>query len=113
MSIFAEALQGATYDLNTAVTADIDSAVNSTQGLRLMGFSCRESAGTPAVASFNIVNGSPASSGDQVILVELAANGSESKWFGPEGIDFQSAISINHLSGEFDVTIFYKKIGML
>ena len=77
-------------------------------GLRLMGYSCRESAGTPAVASFNIKHAATGAAGDQVVAVELAANGAETKWFGPQGIDVAtSGLSIEDVAGTYDVTLYH------
>jgi hypothetical protein len=110
MSIFAQLSGPAKADVNAAVAADVEPAIAAATGLRLVGYSCRESDGTPAVAAFNIIHGATVSGGDALIPVELAANGSDLKWFGPEGIAFPNGISIEHLAGTFDVTLFYKVV---
>lgn len=112
MSIFAELGSAADSDVNAGISADVEPAVvapSSNRTLRLVGYACREVAGSPAVASFNIVNGATVSGGTALIPVELAANGSECKWFGPEGIRFNSGISIEVVAGTVDVTLFYKE----
>jgi hypothetical protein len=96
------------YDLNAATAADVDNAVPASTGLRLMGFFARESAGSAAVATFEIVNGEDASAGDGVVPVELSANQSTREWFGPHGIAFPRGISLDHLAGTFDCTILYR-----
>ena len=101
--------QAASYDLNAAVTADVDAAVAAASDLRLMGFAARESAGSAAVATFDIVHGADADADDAIIPVELAANGSTYQWFGPQGIDVPDGISVLHGAGTFDVTIFYMR----
>ena len=110
MSLHTEILKEALVDVNAGTTADVDAAVAAATGLRLMGYSCRESAGTPAVAAFDIVNGATGAGGTAIIAVELAANASETKWFGDTGIDASSGISINHSAGTVDVNLFYKVI---
>lgn len=99
--------QAASYDLNAGLTADADAAVAAATGLRLMGFAARESAGSPAVATFQIVHGATGASGDAIVPVELAANGSTFQWFGPQGIAVADGISIDHVAGTVDVTLFY------
>lgn len=96
------------YDINAAVAADVDAAVESDAGLVLMGFFASESDGTPAVATFGIVNGEDASADDAVIPVELSADQSTREWFGPNGIAFPQGISIDHIAGTFDCTILYR-----
>lgn len=99
--------QAASYDVNAAVTADVDAAVAAASDLRLMGFAARESDGTPAVATFQIVHGATGAGGDAIIPVELAASASTFQWFGPQGIAVADGISIDHVAGTVDVTIFY------
>jgi hypothetical protein len=96
------------YDINDAVTADVDGAVPASTGLRLMGFFARESHGTADVATFEIVNGADASAGDAVLPIELSANQSAREWFGPHGIAFPQGISLDHVAGTFDCTILYR-----
>ena len=99
--------QAVSYDLNAALTADADAAVAAATDLRLMGWQARESDGTPAVATFEIVHGADGSADDAVIPVELAANQSKGAWYGPQGLDFPDGISIDHIAGTFDVTLFF------
>ena len=96
------------YDLNAAVAADVDAAVESDAGLVLMGFFASESDGTPAAATVEIVNGEDASAGDAVIPVELSASQSTREWFGPRGIAFPQGISIDYAAGTFDCTLLYR-----
>lgn len=102
--------EAAKHDSNSAVAADVDNAVAvvANKQLRLMGYSARESDGTPAVATFLIRDNTVGSSGDIIIYGELAANGSETVWFGDSGIVFGTGISIEHVAGTFDITLFYK-----
>lgn len=100
----------ASVDVNAGVTADVDAAVAAATGLRLVGYSCRESAGTPAAAAFNIVNGATGAAGTSIVNVELAANASETVYFGDAGIDAANGISIDHVAGTVDVNLFYKTV---
>lgn len=101
---------GASVDVNSNVGADVDAAVAAAAGLRLVGFACREMAGTAAVAAFIIVHGATGAGGTAVVPVELAANESRSEWFGPEGIACPNGISIDWLAGAVDVHLFYKTV---
>lgn len=76
-------------------------------GLRLMGVFARESAGTAAVASFNVCNGAPAAAA-MVVPYEIAADQSTRDWFGPDGIACPSGISLDVTAGTVDVVIAYK-----
>ncbi len=95
----------AAVDVNAAVAADVEPAVAAAAGLRLVGFSCRESDGTPAVASFRIIHGATVGGGTAVFVVELAANESKTVWCWP-GIDCASGISIDREAGTFDLHLF-------
>ena len=99
--------QSAKYDVNAGITADVDAAVAAARGLKLLGFNARESDGTPAVATAYICDTDDASDGPAVIKVELAANESKTVWFGHPGIDFSNGISIDHIAGTLDITLFY------
>lgn len=99
--------QAASADVNTGIAADVEPAVAAATDLRLMGFACRESAGTPAVAAFNVIHGATVAGGSVVVPVELAANGSTSAWFGPQGIAVASGISIEVVAGTVDVILFH------
>lgn len=70
----------------------------------LYGWSVGESDGTPAVASFLIRNGSGA--GDIVAVVELAANGSSTEWFGDQGIRVPDGIFIDIVAGTVQGAIY-------
>ena len=95
-------------DENNAVTADVEPAVVGTIGLVLMGFACRESKSTAAVATFRIMHGNNVADGKVLVPVELNANESTGDWFGPEGIDARNGLTIDFIAGEFDVTLFYR-----
>lgn len=98
----------ASVDVNSGISADVEPAVAAQAGLTLCGYSCRESAGTPAVAAFNIVNGATVAGGTHAAVVELAANASETVWLG--GVDCSNGISIDIVSGTVDLLIYYKVV---
>lgn len=100
----------ASVDVNTGISADVEPAIAAATGLRLIGYSCRESAGTPAVAAFNLVHGATVAGGSNVIAVELAANASETVFFGDAGIDCANGISIDVVAGTVDVNVIYKVV---
>lgn len=100
-------LRACSVDVNAGVTADVDAAVAAGPGLRLMGLAWREVAGSAAVATFTVVNGAVAATGTLLIPVEVAANGSGYAWFGPHGLAATGGLSIDHVAGAVDVTLFY------
>ena len=94
-------------DVNAAIAADVDAAVAAGAGLRLVGFSARETgAGEGAVATARIMNGATGAGGTEIVAIELAANESKFKWFWP-GVDSANGISVDHIAGTLDITIFY------
>lgn len=100
----------AKYVTVTGQTADQDAIVSKGGSfLTLLGYASRESAGTAAAAAFNIVDGATGSGGTQVVPVELAADSSDSKWFGPDGIAIDSGnLSIDVVTGTVDVTLYFR-----
>jgi len=102
--------QAALADVNDAVAANVEPAVVAAAGLRLVGWSARESDGTPAVATFRIMNGITVVEGTLLVPVELSANESAREWYGPEGIDASGGITIDHIAGTIDIVIYHKTL---
>lgn len=103
--------QGVSVDVNTAITADVDAAVAAATGLRLMGYSVRESAASAAVAAVSIKHGTTGAGGTYIARINLAADESERMWFGPDGIDVAaSGISIDWEAGTVDVDLWHKTV---
>lgn len=100
----------ASVDVNAAAAADVEPAVAAAAGLRLCGYSCRESAGTPAAAEFNLVNGATVAGGQNTVSVALAASGTETQWFSDSGIDSANGISIDIVAGTIDILIYHKTV---
>ena len=108
MSIHTTVLAGATPVLTAAVTADDDATVVANDGLRLCGYSLVESNSSAAVFSGKIVNGATGAAAGEVVHFEGIALSSETVWFGDAGIACPLGISIDWLTGEFDITVYYK-----
>ena len=101
---------GSSVSVNAAIGADVNAAVAAAAGLRLMGFSAKESAGTPAAATFRIFHGATVAGGTAVINQNFAASGSNTAWFGPDGINVPNGLSIDWITGQVDVELFYKAV---
>ena len=71
----------------------------------LYGYSFRESAGTPAVATVILRDGTAASDPILVIL-ELGSNGVDTQWFGPQGIPFNRGIYVDRVAGETEGVLY-------
>lgn len=86
------------------ITAD-QVGVAAATGLRLIGFAARESAGTPAAATFILRHG--AADSDPVLApVELSADESTREWWWP-GLDATDGIFIEVVAGTIDITLFH------
>lgn len=91
-----------------ANTTDV-AVVAARDGLRLMGYTAREAAGTPAVASFDITNGD--ATDDPIIATEsLIASGRAHAWFGPDGIPAPDGIFLSRLAGSVAMVVYSKVI---
>ncbi len=97
-----------TPDINAAVGADIDAAVAAATGLILMGYTARESDGTPATASARIVNGATGAAAGKIAEIGLVANDSKAVWFGPHGIPCPLGLSIDWIDGTLDVILYHR-----
>lgn len=83
-------------------------AVAPTTGLRLLGFSITESAGSPAVAQVSIQEGTSANIANEIAGVNLAASGSAQTWYGEHGIPCPGGIYLNRVSGTTRAVIYYR-----
>jgi len=91
---------------STAVVADVNALVTAQGGLKIMGYSVQESAGVPAAASLRIVNGAT-SAGTTTVFQKLVASQSVTTWFGDNGLECPNGITVDWISGQFDITIYY------
>jgi hypothetical protein len=77
-------------------------------GLRLIGFSARETTAA-AVAVFNIRHGT-SNAGAILVSVSLGPNESAREWYGPDGIAAASGIWLERVSGTIQVTGYSKVV---
>lgn len=99
----------ASINNRAGVVADVLLAVAAQAGLRLVGFSCRESAATAAAATFRILHGDLATS-PEIVPVELKADESRADWFGDSGISCPNGITIDWIAGTVDINLFFKVV---
>lgn len=94
-----------------SAAADADAAVAANAGLRLLGYSVKESAGAPAAAELNIVHGATGAAGTNIgAHHDLAANGEKERWFGRDGIKVPNGISIDRIAGSTEVTLYTRTV---
>jgi streptogramin lyase len=93
-----------------AIVADVNAAVAAAPGLRIVGYSAKESAGVPAATTVVIKKGPTAAGGTDLIYINLALSTASTVWFGDGGIDAATGISIDWLTGQMDLSIFYKVV---
>jgi len=98
----------ASVNVNTGVAADVNAAVAAVSELRLMGYSAKETAVIPAAASARIVHGATGAAGTAVVNINLTASESKTVWFGPSGIAMPNGISIDWITGQLDIDVYYK-----
>jgi hypothetical protein len=106
----AEVYSPATAISTAAIVADSNAVVAATPGLRLMGYSSKESAGVPASATFRIINGATGATNSPVVNVNHALSSSTNAWYGPDGISTPAGLSIDWLTGQVDVVLYYKVV---
>lgn len=84
-------------------TADVQIVAAATS-LRLVGLTAKESAGSPASASFVLRHGT-STAGTPLVHVNLGAGESVRDWFGPGGMVASSGVYLDRLTGTTDVTV--------
>ena len=102
--------QAASVDASEGITTDQEATVPAAAGLRLVGWTARESAATAAAATFGIMNGATVLGGTNIFRVELTADQSAGEWYGPEGIDVSGGLTIDVIAGTVDVYLYHKTI---
>ena len=88
-----------TYTTVAAGTTD-EAGIAAAHGLRLMGYSVRETAA--AVATLNLEHGT-ANSSPVLAAINLAASVTKDAWFGPQGLPCEGGIWIERLTGTTQV----------
>lgn len=89
----------------TSASTTADVAVSSSQGVRLLGWSIRESATTAAVATVILRNGDADS--DQIVAqVELAGDTAETVSLMPQGVYCNQGIFVERAAGTTTVVVY-------
>lgn len=94
---------------HAAKTADVQ-GVAAADGLRLVGYSIRESASSAAVATVRLRNGT-ADTDPILALIELAANASAQVTLPDGGLDAEDGIFVEVVAGEVDIVLYSKVVG--
>jgi hypothetical protein len=81
-----------------------EAGIAATANLRLMGFSVKESAGAAATAVLR----HGGTGGVDTVFINLATAGSDTQWFGPQGIPMPSGVWIERLTGSCAITLYTK-----
>lgn len=81
-----------------------DTTVITSDYCELLGWSLRESAGSAAVATVYLEDGD----GNLVAVIELAADASNTQWFGPNGVRCRGGLAVDRQGGSTEGTIFYR-----
>lgn len=91
------------YTYTTIATSSGDEAgIAGAAGLRLLGLSVRETAA--GAATLNIEHGT-ANSSPVMVPINLAASGSVTLWFGPQGLPCPNGVWLERLTGSTLVTL--------
>ncbi|MCK9623030.1 MAG: hypothetical protein M0R47_21145 [Methylobacter sp.] len=102
--------KAATAISTASIGANVDALVTANAGLRLVGYSAKESAATPALSTLRIINGATGATNSPVVNIDLALSTSETVWFGDGGVACPAGLSIDWLTGQADVVLFYKVV---
>lgn len=105
LMVSLEAAHGALINVNSAVVADVPLALAAATGRRLLGFIAEESAGIAAAAEIRLRHGGVA--GDLIEAIKLAADGLARGWWSTAGIAIPDGLSIDWISGQADINLFY------
>jgi hypothetical protein len=91
-----------------AGAVNVDAAVAANPGLRLLGYSIKETAGAPA--EFEIVQGATGAGGTGLGAHQvLAANANAQSWM-PDGIKVPGGISVRRVAGTAKLAITTKVV---
>lgn len=89
-----------------AVGADQDAVFPASPNLRLFGWSVREVGAAVATGKIKNAATGAAAAATAVGEIGLAAAGEKDVWLGPNGILCENGISIDWLTGSFDIEIY-------
>lgn len=71
--------------------------------VNLYGWSFRESAGVAAVATIVLRDGA---AGEIIAVIELAADGDDHQWMGPQGIRCSNGITVDRVAGTTEGVVY-------
>lgn len=82
-----------------------DAAVSTSKPTRLYGWSVTESAGSPAIATAVLRNGT--GTGDPIVAIaSVPASGKDFQWFGPNGITCTGGLFLDRTGGSTTVVVY-------
>jgi hypothetical protein len=92
------------------VSVNVNEALSPQTGLCLVGMAIREGNPSPAEAIVDIYHGTTVAGGSKMFVTRMGAR--ESKYINLSSIGIQCAggISIGAVSGQFDITLYYKVV---
>ena len=88
-----------------AIGADVEPALAGAKNRRLAGFAIRESAAAAAVG--RLLHGATVTAGRQFYAATYAASARDSMWFGEKGLGIPNGVSVDWVSGAFDLTLVW------
>jgi len=94
----------------TALTADATLEAAAT-GLRLQGWTARESASTPAAATLILRHDGDGTcdSTNVIAFIELTGDQSVNMWYGNEGIRAAAGVCADVLAGTVDINLYFSR----
>jgi hypothetical protein len=101
----AQLAPGASIDARAGVAADVPLALPALAEIRLIGYMVEEAAAVAAAAEIRLRHGGVA--GDLLFPIILAADGVKTQWLGSNGVATPNGVSIDHVAGTVNVTLFY------
>lgn len=88
------------------LAVDVNLAVPASVSLVLFGLVARESALIPGTSVFNIIRGA-IGGGTVVVPGKVGIGEVRDSWYGPTGVGCADGISVDMVSGEVDLAIYY------
>jgi len=87
------------------VASGTDDVQAYTGQCRLLGWSFREDAGTPAVATVRLFDGLD-NTGTLIAAIELAESGSDHEWYGPQGVWVKVGVFVEKVAGTSEGSVY-------
>jgi len=89
-------------------TGDVQ-GLSAQVGLRLVGYSVRESAVVPILATVALRDGT-SDAGEAVVVIGLLASTSQTVWLGDYGLPCNSGVFVDRISGTSHLSLWTKVI---